>query len=695
MSEGDPVGSRSPLLWSDALPLAALVAAIAVFTYGWTDYGWQLYLSLHLPVFDFGINYQLIWAAAHGTELDFFGIGIGSLLIYAFVPVFWLIPSESGFFLFLIAFQAAWLAAGSIPLFLVARDRLRNRWAALALALSYLAFPALAGPVWFPFHFEALFPTLFLFGYWLYRRGSTLGSASFWTASLFAQVGGVIVMGFFAVGILLEPRLPGWFATIRRHVSRNSPETAPAGIPGPEGESLGSRRFAVGVYLLIASVSLFLILATVYGWFWFLHYVTKSGPSAVSLTQPLYSAPSLTNIPVQAWTMLLLFGPLLALPLFGREERWAMIPYLTLLLFTSQHGFWFPFRNQYSALLIGPLFASAVRGLERIEGWWPPTATASGLPHALRRARRRLRPRNLAGVASATILVAVLATGAFIAPWGPFNPTLRENGFLSTGFYNDSLAYGTNLTLDAQLRALANSIPPGGVVLTQTQVVEPLNREYYLIPSRFAPNVPLQYVLADPYSPSFYGHNLDGPYNTTMEQWANYYLQQGWSVRGEVDGALLLAAAFSGPPTLYQPVDQWFSAASFPCCAGPGLPWNGSTHGPWTYGPSTPYDGSYNVFSPGVFNVTLTFRVDHPKATDHLSCVITGDKGQTELWSSTISGAGWTAVNGTVQVTLPLDVPTYALSPRVSMHVAQWTGPLQLVSLHLLEVAPPPSLSTG
>src|SRR4029077_13015294 len=123
MAVPEPPDADRALSRDDLPPLGLLAGAIALFTWGWADYGWHLYLSLRLPVFDFGINYQAIWAAAHGTSIDFFTVGVGSLLLYVFVPVTWILRSPTTFFLFLLAFQAAWLAAGSIPLFLVARER--------------------------------------------------------------------------------------------------------------------------------------------------------------------------------------------------------------------------------------------------------------------------------------------------------------------------------------------------------------------------------------------------------------------------------------------------------------------------------------------------------------------------------------------------------------------------------------------
>jgi hypothetical protein len=509
---------------------------------------------------------------------------------------------------------------------------------------------------------------------------------------LFTHVGAVIVMGFFSFGFLVEPHLPSWFDSLRSRFTRFLRWTRPTPVPERGATLRPSRaRDIFGSYLFVASILVFLVLASVYGWFWFLHYVTKSGPSASALSEPFFAPPALSNIPIQLWTLLLLFGPLLALPLLGREERWGMIPYLGVLMFTSQHGFWFPFRNQYPSLLIGPLFAATVRGLERVASWNATRVrvpVAQPAPPATVWVRTRARIGARTSATCGVVLLAIVAVGLFIAPWGPFNPALKDIGFLTPGYYNSGADFGTNLSLDAELRALAESVPASGVVLTQANLVEPLNREYYIIPSRFTTSVPLNYVLTDPYNPAFYAHNLDGPYSTSMLDWANYYIGQGWGVMGEVDGALLLAANFTGAPRMYIPVDQSFGGNGFACCGPTNIVWNGSRHTTWIAGPPTPYDGSYNVLSPGSYNITLSFSVDDPAASDRMQCQISSGHGQPQLWSTTISGATWAGANGTVQLTVPLSITSYQLSPRISLHVSQWTGPLGFVSVHIRQVSP-------
>lgn len=678
----------------DLVPVAVLVGVMALFTYGWTDYGWHLYLSLRLVIFDFGINYNTIWAAAHGTSLDYFGFGIGSLLLYALVPIYWIASSQASFFLFLIAFEAAWIALGAVPIYLVVREQLGRRWVALALALAYLAFPALAGPVWYPFHYEALFPTIFLFGYWRYRRGDWWGAGALWTASLFSQVGAVLVIGALGLGLLVDPRIGRAFARLRAGWRRRFPQggaAPPAGPPLPKLPWLRGRS-GLGLVLLGLSVAVFVGIATAYGWEAFVQYVTKSGPDSVSYSHAVLPPFSLANLPIEGWTLLLLFGPLLGLPFLGREERWAMLPYLVALLVINEHGFWYPFKNQYPSFIVPVLFAAAIRGLERVVAPAPAPVAAAAAPRPPSRWRSLRHPfRGRPGVAAGLVLGVVLATGLLIAPWGPYNDLLLREKALAGGVYNDSADFATNLTLDAEIRELAGDVPPGGTLLVQNNLVEPLDRPYYTLPSRFnVSDQSVAYLLTDPYSPTFYEPNLNGPLPTPMVGWANYFLARNWSVLGEADGAVLLAAHHTGPPVLFDPVDQRFGSDDFPCCMPAGV-WNGTGHENLEAGPVLPYDGDYQVISPGVYNLTVRLHVDDPLAKERLTLSLSAAPNRTSVFSANIPGTPWTSTNGTVSFSLPLTVTSYLQDPRFVLHVVGWSGPLAFESLRLDQTAPPPT----
>jgi len=66
------------------------------------------------------------------------------------------------------------MALGAVPLFLLARDRLRSGWLAVAVAGCFLLYPSLEWINWWHFHPDALIITPLLFAWWL-ATGSTGG----------------------------------------------------------------------------------------------------------------------------------------------------------------------------------------------------------------------------------------------------------------------------------------------------------------------------------------------------------------------------------------------------------------------------------------------------------------------------------------------------------------------------------------
>jgi uncharacterized membrane protein len=97
--------------------------------------------------------------------LEWFGHHVVGIT-FLFVPFYWF--GAGPHFLYLV--QTAWLAAGAIPIWLLARDRLENPWTALPLAAAYLLYPSLEWINWWHFHPDALAITPLLFAYWLATR---------------------------------------------------------------------------------------------------------------------------------------------------------------------------------------------------------------------------------------------------------------------------------------------------------------------------------------------------------------------------------------------------------------------------------------------------------------------------------------------------------------------------------------------
>jgi len=145
--------------------IAAYVAVFGSLT-------WQQQSNFGTFGFDMGIYDQGIWLMSRFKDpfitvrgLEWFGHHVVAIT-FLIVPFYWLGAGPH----FLYLFETAWLAVGAVPIWLLARDRLENPWAALALAAAYLLYPSLEWINWWHFHPDALAITPLLFAYWLATR---------------------------------------------------------------------------------------------------------------------------------------------------------------------------------------------------------------------------------------------------------------------------------------------------------------------------------------------------------------------------------------------------------------------------------------------------------------------------------------------------------------------------------------------
>ncbi len=149
-------------------PAAWLTCAGAtIFTIVFARLGVQRHNTFGTWAFDLGIYDQGFWLVSRGKSfitvrgIDFWGHHV-NLIALAFAPFYWLGAGPA----FLITVQAAALGAGAIPTYLIARDRLKSPWVALAFAGVYLMYAPIQWIAWANFHPEALVVTPLLFAWW-------------------------------------------------------------------------------------------------------------------------------------------------------------------------------------------------------------------------------------------------------------------------------------------------------------------------------------------------------------------------------------------------------------------------------------------------------------------------------------------------------------------------------------------------
>jgi uncharacterized membrane protein len=123
--------------------------------------------------FDMGIYDQGIWLMSRFEDpfvtvrgLPYFGHHV-NLITVLFVPAYWLGAGP----IFLYQVETVALAAGAIPLWLLARDSWGHDWVALVPAAAFLVFPSVQWINWWHFHPDALIITPLLFAWWFASRG--------------------------------------------------------------------------------------------------------------------------------------------------------------------------------------------------------------------------------------------------------------------------------------------------------------------------------------------------------------------------------------------------------------------------------------------------------------------------------------------------------------------------------------------
>jgi uncharacterized membrane protein len=167
---GDGADEVASLGWRD--PVRWVLAAMVV---GWSVLFIVLGTIRHERFatfsFDLGIYDQAVWLLSRFRDpfvtvrgMEYFGHHV-NLVTVLFVPFYWLGAGP----LFLLVVQVVVQASGAIAIFLLARDRLLDRWLAVALAAVLLLNPTYQWLTWEFFHPDALAIAPLLFAYWAAR----------------------------------------------------------------------------------------------------------------------------------------------------------------------------------------------------------------------------------------------------------------------------------------------------------------------------------------------------------------------------------------------------------------------------------------------------------------------------------------------------------------------------------------------
>jgi uncharacterized membrane protein len=644
------------------LPRAIVAASFAAYTAYWSCITVLKYFALNAYVFDLGIFMQNGWVVLHQlhTPEAFLQYLAYNGIVYVASPLT-LLDSYPA----VLIFQSAFIGLAAFPLYGIARRALRADLPAALIAVSYLIYFPLAGVNWYDAHYQALFPTLFILGYYFYARGRMAPAAALFILSAMVRFPYALFPLLFSLMVLGEELVRG---------ARG------------RGVDAGKLRFAVAVasFSLLMSV---LWYALVMG-----RSVVLQGPFVGAVLSSVrgasYQSPTV-DLGTKLLTLALFLEPVLFTTLLSRRWLPFLVPYAYLLFATGTTIYRYPyvFVLQYPAGVVPFVYLGAVEGIALLS---------------------RGRPRRAALIAAAVLV----STAAFAVAYQPYGPL---NGSAPISFQLDTQT-AANMTVYNEFSRIVSLIPHDDpYVLFQDNMPDLLPRplpyvppsvpfnQFPLLPSSVStdlyygrlPNgtqVParIDYVVADPYSPQFTAVYGAPPYNASMQYlFDKLYATGEYGVLAEASGMIALARNYSGPPEYFVPIVAHYVPGDSPGNLYAGEPGfergqvieasNVSSQMVW-YGP-------YSVLAPGLYNVTFMLYTTNSSPGNALQLQLTADSGGVYLGTYTLTGdelrAGeWTPVTLTFysnDIYTGVEFRGYAL---------RWVGNLSVRSVDLVQVAP-------
>ncbi|MBI2864144.1 MAG: DUF2079 domain-containing protein [Chloroflexi bacterium] len=402
--------------------------------------------SLRSNAYDLGIFDQVIWNTSQGRLFDetvmieytstLLGNHFSPILLF-FVPLYWLFSDAR---VLLIA-QTAALAAGALPVYWLARDKLGSRPAALALASSYFLFPALHYVNLFDFHEVAIASPFIGFAiYFLVNRRYRPFAVCLFFALISREEIAVVTVG---LGV--------WIIILQRQ------------------RLIGTAVLATGaIYGYLTIMVLIPHFQGANEYYYVVRYA-HLGKSVGEIAKtvflnPLYVLELLTS-PQRIEYVLHLLVPLGLLPTLGLDLLALSFPSFTYLLL-SNYKEMYDVTNQYSAVLIPPIFLASVHGVGVLM-------------------RRKRGNGNLYLWAAVSYVLVSSAVSYYLYSPGPFSQRFRPERYV----IDEHTAQG--------LQIIDTMISPKASVSAQTDLVPHLShrKEIYVFP--YLHNA--KYVLLDRY----------------------------------------------------------------------------------------------------------------------------------------------------------------------------------------------------
>ena len=479
------------------------------------------YYSIGTSAYDLGINAQELWAFIHTgsfyTPLLNENLLVQHFTIFKFlqIPLYYLFPSP----VTLMIFEDIFIALAGYIVYLISNEILKNRvnsrkilfMISMIFLFSYEMSPYVQGLVSFPFHNMAFLPFFFLLAFYSFltgRRGLQIISILF-VISLHANfvyiIAILIVYEFFYLHTENGKKIKTWLS--------NSSRTG------------GARDFAIMV-VIIALLYGYLVMAGIIK----LHIagvssyslIPSTGESGTPVSSPLallsliFTKPAEfggiigTNSGMKIFYLNFMFKSLGYIPLFSPLSLIMDIPYVMYAM-PSSYGAYYQLGYQYSAMIVGALYISAIVGFYNITRLYDYSKK-----YFKEKTKEGIR-RNFAGKsgeksAMQVCLIILIAVVIVMMPFGLLSPPqiqqLPHSSEMADVF--EEHVSGTS----GYLIRLSGNISQSSYILTENSLMP-----------YFSDHI---HIYASPYTPDYYKNISE--YQYIIIQNNSYWARSGGSV---------------------------------------------------------------------------------------------------------------------------------------------------------------------
>jgi len=568
------------------------------------------YYAFKATGWDLGIAMQVLWNTIHGKPFYYTyepsTVPSNNLLALHFpllflliAPFYALLPRAET----LLVLQSATLGFGAIPLYMLAKRVLKQRFPALALVIVYLLYPPLHGINWFDFHTEAfLVPFLLLVYYAIESSKIRLLYISVALALSTIEHAPIIVTSVLLVKLLKM------FKTekMRAHLTILT--------------TLSIIYFIIAINIpTILGLSGTRESSTFRVQMW-IDWGTSPPEIALNvLKNPLQALIYMATPPYKILYIPAILAPVAFLPLFDFLEFLPILAWVVPALLSKSQPFdtYLSIYGQYPSFIVAQVFASTIYGIRKLSNNYT----------SVKMAKR--------------ILVPGLVFSLFLSPLGLASIVAEKQG-------NTFLAFPKISEHEVLLKKVVDLIPPDASVLTQNNILPHVSNREYVYGNDLPKNIIPEYVLID-ITNDWCRTPVTAVFRDPITNIFYNYLAKNFSygLYVSIDGILLYKHNYKGEPVLYAPFTKEFFPEDMKIV-------NGSFYGPYTRLP------------PGIFKIIFTLYVPKPIRQDTyvITLDVATDLGRKILTSKPLYGLDLKDGYNNITLIISSDTPLFEVEFR-------------------------------